>query len=52
MDAVIEALDRLLLFLNREDIVGSFFDNRFFTILSVVLLMRMKYSTYSSMWLS
>lgn len=52
MDTLIEALDRLIIFLGREDVVGSFFNNRFFTILSVVLLMRMKYSTYRSMWLS
>lgn len=30
----------------------GFFDNRFYLILLVVILMHVKYTTYSSMWLS
>lgn len=52
MDTIIEAFDRLFLYLSRPEFVSSFFDNRFYTILSVVILMRMKYATYRSMWLS
>lgn len=52
MEILLAAGERLFYFLTREDIVGSFFNNRFYTILSVVLLMRMKYATYRSMWLS
>ncbi len=52
LDTVIDAVDRVLLYLNSPQFVDSFFDNRFYTILSVVLLMRMKYAAYRSMWLS
>lgn len=33
-------------------LLQTFFNNRFFLILLVVMLMRMKYATYRSMWLS
>ncbi len=52
METLAEALNRLSFFFGRNDVVESFFNNRFYTILSVVLLMRMKYAAYRSMWLS
>lgn len=39
-------------FINDPQVKQSFFDNRFFLILLVVILMRLKYGTYRSMWLS
>ncbi len=38
-------------FLNNKAILQQFLDNRFFLILLVVFLVRIKYATYRSMWL-
>lgn len=38
--------------LNNSAFLGAFLNNRFFLILSVVLLMRAKYAGYRSMWMS
>ena len=39
-------------FVNSPEFLRSFFDNRFYLILLVIILMRFKYATYSSMWMS
>ena len=36
-------------FVNSPEFLRSFFDNRFYLILLVIILMRFKYATYSSM---
>ena len=38
--------------INSQAFLRSFFDNRFYLILLVIVLMRMKYTTYRSMWMS
>lgn len=38
--------------INNSAFLRNFFDNRFYLILLVVFLMRLKYTTYRSMWLS
>ncbi len=52
MDTVIAALDNLLLFLSSEEVTRSFFNNRFYTILSVIILMHVKNAAYRGMWSS
>lgn len=43
---------KILSFFNNPQFLQSFFDNRFYLILLVVVLMRFKYTTYRSMWMS
>lgn len=43
---------KLLDLINNSAFLRNFFDNRFYLILLVVILMRMKYTTYRSMWMS
>lgn len=43
---------KVLYFLNNPQFLQSFFDNRFYLIFLVVVLMRLKYTTYRSIWLS
>ena len=43
---------KLLSIINSPAFLRGFFDNRFYLILLVIILLRMKYTTYSSMWLS
>lgn len=43
---------KFMALINNPEFLRHFFDNRFYLILLVVLLMRMKYATYSSMWVS
>ena len=39
-------------YVNRPESLRSCFDIRFYLILLVIILMRFKYATYSSMWMS
>ncbi len=43
---------KFLSIINSPEFLRGFFDNRFYLILLVILLMRVKYATYQSMWLS
>ena len=43
---------KIFAILNDPQFLRSFFDNRFYLIFLVIILMRAKYKTYSSMWLS
>lgn len=52
MDILWHLYYKLLYFVNNPQFLQSFFDNRFYLILLVVILMRFKYTTYRSMWLS
>lgn len=52
MESVIAACYNLYDYLHRPETVAAFFNNRFYTILAVVLLMRMKYAAYGSLWLT
>ncbi len=47
-----EAYYKFVMIVNSQEFLRSFFDNRFYLILLVIVLMRFKYSTYRSMWLS
>lgn len=52
MDIVWHLYYKILNFFDNPQFLQSFFDNRFYLILLVVMLMRFKYTTYRSMWLS
>lgn len=43
---------KFLSLINSPAFLRGFFDNRFYLILLVIILMRVKYTTYRSMWLS
>lgn len=43
---------KFLSLINSPAFLRGFFDNRFYLILLVIVLMRVKYTTYRSMWLS
>ena len=50
IDVTIRAIDNFFRYINSPEVVESIFNNRFYTILTVVMLMRIKYATYSSMF--
>lgn len=52
MTIINQVMYKISLFLNNPEFLRGFFDNRFYLILLVVILMRLKYTTYSSMWMS
>ena len=52
MDIAWHLYYKILSFFNNPQFLQSFFDNRFYLILLVVVLMRFKYTTYRSMWMS
>ena len=52
MEILFQLVYKITNFLNSPEFLRSFFDNRFYLILLVIILMRVKYSTYSSMWMS
>jgi len=52
MDIAWHLYYKILGFFNNPQFLQSFFDNRFYLILLVVVLMRFKYTTYRSMWMS
>ena len=52
MEIIAEIYAKILTLLNSSDFLQSFFNNRFYLILLVVFLMRLKYATYQSMWMS
>ena len=52
MSIVYQIYYKLVALVNNPEFLRGFFDNRFYLILLVVILMRMKYNTYRSMWLS
>ena len=43
---------KFLSIINSPAFLRGFFDNRFYLILLVIILMRIKYTTYNSLWLS
>lgn len=43
-------MENFIRYINSPEIIESFFNNRFYTILAVVMLMRIKYATYNSMF--
>lgn len=51
IETLYQACNNLVNFVNREEVVTTLFNNRFYTILAVVVLMRCKYAVYRSMWL-
>ena len=52
MDIALQIYAKVAAFLNSESFLQAFLNNRFFLILLVVFLTRLKYATYSSMWTS
>ncbi len=50
MEILWQVFFKVSAYLNSPSFLRSFFDNRFYLILLVVMLMRFKYTTYSSMW--
>ena len=52
MNVLWQVLYNIYAFFNSPEFLRSFFDNRFYLILLVIILMRVKYATYSSMWMS
>ena len=52
MNVLWQVLYNLYAFFNSPEFLRSFFDNRFYLILLVIILMRVKYATYSRMWMS
>lgn len=49
--AIGSAFQNLWIYLNSEEVITAFFNNRFYTILAVIMLMRAKYAVYGNMWL-
>ena len=49
---ITEVYYKFLSIINSQEFLRSFFDNRFYLILLVILLLRAKYTTYKSMWLT
>lgn len=49
---IYEAYYKLMDYLNNPQFLQRIFDNRFYLILLVIILMRFKYTTYRSMWVS
>lgn len=52
MDIFIAIYHKFITYFNSPEFLAIFANNRFYMILIVVLLMRLKYSTYSNMWSS
>lgn len=52
MDILFEIYYKFLSLINSPAFLRGLFDNRFYLILLVIVLLRFKYTTYSSMWLS
>lgn len=52
MESIFAAISNLYRWMNSPETVAAFFNNRFYTILAVVLLMRVKYAAYGSLWLT
>lgn len=49
-DIILRAIENFWSYINSPEVVESFFNNRFYTILAVVMLIRIKYATYNSMF--
>lgn len=52
MDIIGQLYWKIVGYLNSPEFLQAFFDNRFYLILLVVFLTRLKSATYSSMWMS
>lgn len=52
MDFLLLLYHRFLQFINDPEVLTMFFNNRFLLILLVIVLLRIKYATYTSMWAS
>ncbi|MBR1605969.1 MAG: hypothetical protein IJ660_07700 [Alphaproteobacteria bacterium] len=52
MEIIQQLYFKISAFLSSEDFLQAVFNNRFYLILLVVFLMRLKYATYRSMWVS
>lgn len=52
MEIIWEIYSKVTALINSEEFLQSFYNNRFYLILSVVFLTRLKYATYNSLWMS
>ena len=52
MDIALQIYYKVMRIINSPEFLQAFFDNRFYLILLVVFLTRLKYATYDSMWMS
>ena len=52
MEIALQLLNKILAYLNSEEFLQAFLNNRFYLILLVVFLTRLKYATYNSLWVS
>lgn len=52
MEILWQVFFKVSAYVNSPVFLRSFFDNRFYLILLVIVLMRFKYTTYRSMWMS
>lgn len=52
MEIIAEIYAKVSAFLSSQEFIQSFVHNRFYLILLVVFLTRLKYATYQSMWMS
>lgn len=52
MEIAVQIFYKVWGFLNSQEFLQAFINNRFFLILSVVFLTRLKYATYNSLWMS
>lgn len=52
MEIALQLLNKILTYLNSDEFLQAFLNNRFYLILLVVFLTRLKYATYNSLWMS
>lgn len=52
MEIALQLYNKIIQLINSPEFLQAFFDNRFYLILLVVFLSRLKYATYDSMWMS
>lgn len=52
MDIFLQICSKVIMFFNSPEFLQALFNNRFYLILLVVFLTRLKYTTYDSMWMS
>ena len=52
MEIALQLLNKIVVYLNSDEFLQAFLNNRFYLILLVVFLTRLKYATYNSLWMS
>ena len=52
MEIALQVIHKIITYLNSSEFLQAFLNNRFYLIFLVVFLTRLKYATYSSLWMS